>query len=198
MSYEVAPLQRVRTDFPEFRAGLVALQNGLIARAQQIWPGYTFGGISPGPGQYGIANLAPRHLSVPRGFGSWSFLQKFTGPGSWQNVFSYTVPDDQIHGFAGFAFFAPDLIFNALRVQVADTTYPIVEIEEAQTFFADGMALLIKADAGEEYIVPEKVSFILKAFQERNTSGWNIRVIPIGQMIFRARDDLITLSAPSS
>jgi hypothetical protein len=137
-------------------------------------------------------------MSVPRGFGSWSFIQKFTTPGSWGNIFSYTVPNDQIHGFAGFAFYAPDLIFNALRMQVADTTYPIVEIEEAQTFFADGMTIMLKADAGEEFIIPEKVSFLLKAFQERNTSGWNIRAIPIGQMIFRARDDLITLSAPGS
>ena len=199
MSYEIAPLKRVRTDFPEFRATLLAVQNDLIARAQQIWSGYTFGGISPSAGQFGLANIAPRHMSIPRGFGTWSFIQAFTTPGSWVNIFSYTVPSNQIHGYAGFGFYAPDLIFNALRIQVSDTIYPIIEIEEAQGYFnsQDGMALILKSDAGEEYIVPELVAMQMKGWQERRTSGWNIRTVPIGQMAFKARDDMITLSSPA-
>lgn len=197
MSFEIAPLKRVRTDYPEFRATLVSVQNGLIARATQIWTGYTFGGLSPASGQFGIGNIPPRHMSIPRGFGSWSFVQQFNFPGSWGNIYSYTVPSNQIHGFAGFEFYAPDLIFNALRAQISDTIYPIIEIEEAQGYGQDGMALLVKADAGEEYIIPETVSLTLKGFQERTTLGWNVRVVPLGQIVFKARDDLITLSAPS-
>lgn len=199
MSYLIAPLQKVKIDFSEFNAVMKNLEEALDARAKAIWSGYTFGGLSPGDNQYGFGNIPPRHMSVPRGFGTWSFMQKYTAPGSWTNIFSYTVPNDQIHGFSGFEFHGPNQIFNALRFSISDKTFPIIEIEEARSYAAkDGMALIFKTDKGREMIVQEKISLTLKGFQERNTSGFNQRVIPIGEMAYRAKDDLVTLSAPTT
>ena len=199
MSYFVAPLNKVKTQFPEFAQAMAAVETSVRSRAEQIWGGYTFGGLQPGANQYGLANLVPRHMSVPRGFGSWSFMQKFTAPGSWVNIFSYTVPIDQIHGIAGASFVGNSLLFNALRFQISDTVLPIFEIEEARSWDPlSGTAVVIKTDSGKELVAQEKVSIVLKGFQERLSSGFNQRVIPIGQMGYRSRDDLLTLSAPAA
>jgi hypothetical protein len=198
MSYFVAPLNRVKQNFPEFAAEMAALEAGVRTRAEKIWPGFTFGGMQPGANQYGLANFLPRHISIPRGFGSVSFLQRFNAPGSWTNILSYTVPSNQVHGYAGFAFIGPTMIFNALRLQLSDIVLPIIEIEEARGWDpVSGIVLIIKTDPGQELIIQDTQALLLKGFAERGTLGFNMRVVPIGEMAYRARDDLISLSAPS-
>ena len=198
MSYFVAPLKAVKTSFPEFAQAMASLENAVRARAESVWPGYTFGGLQPGANQYGLANLLPRHMSIPRGFGSWSFLQKFTAPGSWQNIYSYTVPTDQVHGLAGISLVGATNPFTALRLQISDTVLPIFEIEESRGWDpTSGNSLIIKTDQGKELVAQEKVTILLKGFQDRNTSGFNVRTVPIGVMAYRARDDLLSLSGPS-
>ena len=198
MSYFVAPLTKTKTAFPEFAAAMASLEQAVRARAESVWPGYTFGGLQPGANQYGLANLLPRHVAVPRGFGSWSFLQKFTAPGSWSNIFSYTVPQDQVHGYVGFSFVGVTNPFTALRMQISDTILPIFEIEESRGWDPlSGTSIVVKADQGKELVAQEKVTVLLKGFADRQTSGFNVRVVPIGMMGFRARDDLLNLSGPS-
>lgn len=199
MSYFVAPLSKVKTNFSEFHETMANLETAVRSRAEAIWPGYTFGGLNPGKNQYGLANIPPRHMSVPRGFGSWSYMQKYTAPGSWMNIFSYTIPRDQIHGFAGFGFIAPNLVMNAIRLTLSETIYPVMEIEEAHSYAAEeGVALIFKTDKGQELVAQELTGLILRGFQERNTSGWNVRVVPIGMIAYRVKDDLIGLSAPAT
>ncbi len=198
MSYFVAPLSKTKTQFPEFAAALSSLEQGVRNRAETIWPGYSFGGLQPGANQYGLANLVPRHMSIHRGFGSWSFLQKFTAPGSWSNIYSYTCPVDQVHGHGGIELIGASNPFTALRYQISDTTLPIFEIEESRVWDpASGVAIVVKTDQGKELVQQEKASIILKGFADRNTSGFNVRAVPIGLMAYRARDDLLTLAAPS-
>lgn len=177
---------------------MAALEQAVRARAEAIWPGYTFGGLQPSSNQYGISNLLPRHMSVPRGFGSVSFIQRFTTPGSWTNIFSYTVPINQVHGIAGFNFIGPSMPFNALRLQLSDTILPIFEIEEARGWDpTSGLMVIIKTDQGKELVIQELASTVIKGFAERGTSGINMRIVPVGMMAYKARDDLIGLSAPS-
>lgn len=199
MSYIIAPLSKVKDDFPEFLGVMKDLENKLRTRSEKIWNGFTFGGLTPGDNQFGLVNIPPRHMSIPRGFGTWSYLQKFSASGSWTNIYSYTVPEDQIHGFAGFGFQGPNMIFNAIRLQISDVIFPIIELEEARMWAKDdGLGIILKTDVDEDLIVQEKVSMVLKGWQQRNTDGFTMRITPIGLMSYKVKDDLISLASPSA
>ena len=176
MSYIIAPLDKVKEKFPEFLDVMKQLETATINRAKEVWPGYTLGGLIPTAKEFGLGTILPKNI---RGKGTYTWVQTFTAPGSWTNIFSYTVKDDLIHSFAGFAIPDPELIFSQFRIEHTDKKYPIIDIEEARTF-KGGVAIIIKADVGEEIVVPEKKSFLLKGYQERGTSGLSQRVIPLG------------------
>lgn len=168
----------MKEKYPEFLDVMKQLESATIDRAGEVWSGYTLGGLKPEAKEFGLGNILPKNVL---GAGTYTWQQQFAAPGSWTNIFSYTVADDLIHSYVGFAIPDPELIFSQLRFEHTDKKYPIVEIEEARVFRGQGgIAIIIKADKGEEVIVPEKKSFLLKGFQERGTSGLNQRVVPLG------------------
>lgn len=191
MSYIIAPLDKVKDTFPEFRQSMSALQDAVIKRAQDIWAGFTFGGLTPGSRQFGLTTMLPREIF---GKGTQQWTQTFSAPGSWTNIFSYSVPVDEIHGFAGFAFTEPTLIFSQLRWEIKDRKFPIINVEESRAFnvFAGGFVIVVKADAGQELIAEERTQVLVKGFQERGSSGIRQRIIPIGLLAFRRIDLVIT------
>ena len=198
MSYIIAPFRQVKAAFPEFLDAMRALETQTKSRAEAIWQGYTFGGLFPEGKQYGLGNILPKNTTgVARLLGSNSFVQRYTAPGSWVNILSYTVADDLIHSFAGFAFSDPYLIFNAIRISVTERIYPQMWLEESRAFAEDskGIAVILKPDPGEELIIPEKTAFLLEGYQERGTSGITQRVLPLGVAAYRKRDIYITKSA---
>ena len=198
MSYTIAPFRQVKDKFPEFHDAMASLESATKVRAEDIWRGFTFGGLFPKASEYGLGPILPKSTTgVARLLGSNSFVQRYTAPGSWTNILSYTVPDDLIHSFAGFALPEPYLIFNALRVTLTDRVYPQIWLEEARALSDDGkgIAIVLKPDPGEELVVPEKTAFLLEGYQERGTSGIVHRVIPLGEAAYRKRDIYITKSA---
>lgn len=198
MSYIIAPFRQVKAQFPEFLDAMRTLEAATKQRAEAIWQGYTFGGLFPEGKQYGLGNILPKNTTgVARLLGSNSFVQRYTAPGSWVNILSYTVADDLIHSFAGLAFTDPYLIFNAIRLTATERIYPQIWLEEARAFSEDakGVAVILKPDPGEELVVPEKTAFLLEGYQERGTSGITQRIIPLGVAAYRKRDIYITKSA---
>lgn len=188
MSYLIAPLQKVRSgEFPEFQQAMASLEAAARQRAAAIFSGFTPGGVLPGDGSFGQANLLPKKVL---GAGTFTWVQTFRAPGSFTNIFSYTVPNDEIHAYAGFIIPDP-LIFSQFRMQVSDRIYPILEVEEARAF-KDGFAIVLKQDSGAETVVEEKKIFTLQGYQERGTSGNSQRVIPIGFALYINKDTYIS------
>lgn len=188
MSYIIAPLDKVKTQFPEFLDVMKQVEKVGINRAREVWPGFTLGGLIPGDKEFGIGNILPKDI---HGAGTYSWTRAFTAPGSWTNIFSYSVPEDEIHAFAGFAISDPTLIFNQIRLEISDKKYPIWEIEEAN-LYEKAFAIIIKADPGNELVASEKTPVLLRGYQERGTRGYEQRVIPIGINIYKRKDLVIS------
>ncbi|MDI6860218.1 MAG: hypothetical protein QMC85_06960 [Methanocellales archaeon] len=187
MAYIIAPLDKVKVDYSEFMAVMRQVERVAIARAVEIWPGFSLGGLIPGDKEFGIGNILPKDVL---GAGIYSWTQSFASPGSWTNIFSYSVPEDEIHAFAGFAISDPTLIFNQIRLEISDKKYPIWEIEEAN-LYEKAFAIIIKADPGDELVAQQETSVLLKGYQERGTKGYEQRVIPIGINVYKRKDLVI-------
>lgn len=188
MSYIIAPLQKVRSgQYPEYYSILKALETAAITRAAAVWGGFSPGGMIPGNQQFGHSNPLPKRIL---GAGTFTWLQRFTAPGSFVNIISYTVPTDEIHAYAGFAV-ADALAFSQVQALLSDRTFPIIEIEEARTF-ENGVAIILKQDRGQEWIVEEKKNFTLRGYQERGSNGIIQRIIPLGFALFRNKDIYIS------
>jgi len=188
MPYVIAPLEKVKVDYPEFMDVMKKVEQVSIARAVEIWPGYVLGGLIPGVKEFGIGNMLPKDVL---GTGTYTWTQAYTAPGSWTNIFSYSVPEDEIHAFSGFAISDPTLIFNQIRLEISDKKYPIWEIEEAN-LYEKAFAMIIKADPGNELIAQEETPVLVRGYQERGTSGTEQRVIPIGINVYKRKDLVIS------
>lgn len=188
MGYIIAPMDKVKTDYPEFLDTMRKVEDVAIKRASEIWEGFSIGGIVPGAKQFGVGNILPRDVL---GAGTYTWKQTFNAPGSWVNIFSYTVPEDEIHAFAGFAITDPTIIFTQLRLEISDKKYPIFEIEEAN-LYDKGFAIIIKQDPGDELVVAEEESVLLRGWQERGTAGYQQRVVPLGINIYKRKELVIT------
>ena len=188
MPYIIAPLEKVKVDYPEFMDVMKQVEKVGIARAGEIWPGFTLGGLIPAAKEFGIGNILPKDIL---GTGIYSWTQSFAAPGSWTDIFNYSVPEDEIHALAGFAISDPTLIFNQIRLEISDKKYPIWEIEEAN-LYEKAFSIIIKADPGNELVAQEETPVLLRGYQERGTSGTEQRVIPIGINVYKRKDLVIS------
>src|SRR3990167_1140401 len=106
MTFLIAPARLVKGEnqYDEFRAAYKAAVDKGMKVANDYWPGFTFGGVIPGPQEYGMTAFLPNQMY---GGGTATFMKRYGSAGSWCNIFSYTVPQDQIHVFVGMAFTDP-------------------------------------------------------------------------------------------
>ncbi len=190
--YVLAPLDDVKglNNYPEYIEALRALQEAAIARGQSIWDGYTFGGVNPKANQFGMVplrmNEMAKDVSSSTASGSYSFRKNFSGTG-WKDIFNYSTRKDTIHAFAGFAVTDEALRLSQFRMQISETLYPIIDIQEANAWKA--FALIIKQDVGAELVVQEEKTMLLRGYVE--TVGYQ-RVVPIGFMLYKRKDLVIT------
>jgi hypothetical protein len=189
MTFVIAPADFVKGagDYSEYRQILTDLQSTAFARAADIWKGYSPGGITPGARQFGVSTYRPRDIF---GGGTATFVKSYGSQGSWGNIWSYSVPEDSIHALAGLAIPDPTLIFSAFKLQIEDKILPIINVEEAHSF-SQGFRLLFKQDKGKEFVIPEEQSVLLRGFQERNTRNRTQRIVPIGFVLNKNRDNMI-------
>lgn len=184
----LAPAQFVKgpNAFPEFSSVLRDLESSSIALAQEIWQGYTLGGLTPTKKQFGIAPFWPSELTAA---GTYTFRKNFAGTG-WKPIFSYNVPEDEIHAFLGFAVTDSSLNITGLRLEIGDHKYPKWDIEEAKGWGSDegGVAIIIKQNKGDELIAREETAVLLRGYVE--ATGYQ-RVVPLGLMIYKRTDLLI-------
>lgn len=182
MQYVVCELKKLKTEYPEFVEATKKLQTKAIERAKEIWPGYTYGGLFPGPKQFGITT------ALPKFFGSTTtalktFRQNFTSTG-WQDIFNLTVQEDVIIGGMGFAITSPTVNITELRMEIGDVKYPRINIEEMQCY--DQPAVVFK----QGWYAQEERSFLLRGYVE--ATGYQ-RVVPINSFVlYKKKDDVIS------
>lgn len=191
MSYVIAPWKQVfgNEQRPEYIQMLKDLQNSAIARAQDVWKGYTFGGLYPKDMQFGICPLRQREMahdvSSTTLSGSYSF-RKNLGTTGWHTLFDYSVRKDIIHAFAGFSITDEILRILELRFEFGDRKYPIMDIQEAKGW--GGFAILFKEDAGKELIAENETSVYVRGYVE--ATGYQT-ITPLGFQLYRRKDLVI-------
>ena len=190
MSYIIAPLRLVKGEgaYPEFVDVLKSVQDAAIARAKEIWPGYTQGGLYPGDKEFGICPMRAREmLGVTTVLsGTYSFRQNYAST-AWSDIFNYIVREDIIHAFAGFMITDEVLRFLELRFEFGDRKYPIMDVQEAKGWGSFG--ILFKEDVGKELIAQEETSVLVRGYVE--STGYQ-NVVPLGFQLYKRKDLVIS------
>jgi len=192
MGYIIAPLDQVKGEnaWPEYVSVLKAVQDAGIKRAEQIWDGYTFGGLYPGDHQFGICPLRQREMandvSSTTLSSSYSFRKNLAAT-AWHTLFDYTVRKDVIHAFAGFMITDEILRLLELRMELSDRKYPVMDIQEAKGW--GNFAIIFKEDVGNELIAQEESSVYLRGYVE--ATGYQT-IVPLGYQLYKRKDLVIT------
>ena len=194
MSYIIAPLEKVKGEgaYPEFVDVLKSVQDAAINRAKEIWTGYNQGGLYPGDKEFGICPMRGREMahdvtSVSLS-STYSFRKNLQSTG-WHSLFDYSVREDVIHAFAGFAVTDEVLRILELRFEIGDRKYPILDIQEAKGWGA--FAIIFKEDVGKELIAAEETSVYLRGYVE--STGYQ-NVVPLGFQIYKRKDLVLSES----
>lgn len=192
MSYVIAPLSQVKGEnaYPEFADVLRSVQDAAIARAKDIWKGYTQGGIYPGDNEFGVCPLRAREMAndvTSTTLSSTFSFRKNLGATGWHTLFDYSVRSDIIHAFAGFMITDEVLRILEFRMEFGDRKYPILDIQEAKGWGA--FAILFKEDVGKELIAQEETSVYVRGYVE--ATGYQ-NVVPLGFQLYKRKDLVIS------
>ena len=194
MSYVIAPLRLVKGEgaYSEFADVLKSVQDAAIARAKDIWKGYSQGGIYPGDNEFGICPLRAREMAKDvystTLSGTYNF-RKNLGATAWHTIFDYTVRKDIIHAFAGFMITDEVLRLLELRFEFGDRKFPILDVQEAKGWGA--FAILFKEDVGKELIAQEESSVYVRGYVE--ATGYQT-IVPLGFQLYKRKDLVISES----
>lgn len=178
MEYVITELNKLRKEYPNFAMGATDLQKKAIDRATAIWSGYTYGGMFPKDKQFGITTLLPRFLL---GAGTVTFRQNQSSTG-WQDIYNRTLDEDVIIAAQGWAIPDPSINITELRMEIGDTKYPRVNIEEMQSYSQP--AVVFK----QGFIVEEEKSLLLRGYVE--SAGYQ-RVVPVNGFALYKKKELV-------
>lgn len=183
--YFLANLNQVKgeNNLAQYENVLSSVERAAFARADDIWPGFTPGGMMPGANQFGVGPLRKNDMSGDTSdatpSGSYSFDHVATSTG-WADLFNFTVRDNTLIAIAGFAFQDPTLNISQIRIEIGDRRFPIWDLNIARSF--ENFALILKEDEGAELIAAARERVLLRGYWE--TTG-NQRVTPIGLNLYR-------------
>lgn len=160
--YVICEYDKVKAEFPEFRAIMQDLEDSLIAKASADWAPLSFGGIAPLAGQFGKTTVMPQLFADNAGNRLVTWDQTFTATGS-QTIMTGVgsggiIPEDFKVGLVGLAFLDKALKISEIKMQISDKKLPRMNIEEA--FLYDKPAIIFE----EGFILDEKTSFDLYAY----------------------------------
>jgi len=198
----------VKKVFPEFQQTLQEAEQRALSSTKTVWPGLTYGGLTPKENQFGRTNILPmwfadeagdvldkNHSPSTWGVNSFNIYYSSTSPSTatipgWKTILQGgnaanvgITPEDVRIIWVGLAFASPTLNISKIRFEIGDTRYPIIDIEELHTF--EKPTLIFE----KAFIIPEETHFLLKGFFE--ASGYQ-RVIPLGFAYYRRKDTVIT------
>jgi len=160
--YVICEYDKVKAEFPEFRAVMQALEDSLIAKASADWSPLSFGGIAPLAGQFGKTTVMPQLFADNAGNRLTTWEQTFTSTGA-QTIMTGVesggiIPEDFKVGLVGLAFLDKALRISEIKMQISDKKLPRMNIEEA--FLYNKPAIIFE----EGFILDEKTSFDLYGY----------------------------------
>jgi len=161
MSVVICEYEKVKERFPQFSQVLSSLRAGLVAKAQQDWPGLTYGGMNPMSGQFGISTIMPQLFRdiTSTTLVTWHQWLNATGHRtilSGNNV--GIIPEDYKVGICGLALLDKAIRISEIKMQISDLKLGRINIEEA---FAYNKPAIVFEDW---FLLDEETGFDLYAY----------------------------------
>lgn len=197
--YVIVEADRVRQTFPEFQETLRELEARVMENTKAIWPGMTYGGLTPREKQFGRTTILPQWFAdeaddvldedhVPTDWGVNNFRQEYLTTG-WHTILQGggapigVTPEDIRIAWCGLSFTSESMKVSKIRFEVGDTRYPIMDVEELQGWCK--RALIFE----EGFELPEETHFLLRGFFEATGKQ---RIVPLGFAYYRRKDTVLT------
>ena len=175
MSYIICEYEKVKQNFPEFKATMEGLSTQLRAQCAADWSPKTFGGLAPRSGQFGETTILPAlfrdqaMITATAGFmDTWNQTLTLTNAerllgGAQQTIMQGvrtggTLPEDYKVGLAGLVFLDKAIRISEIKMQISDRKLPRINIEEALAY--NKPAIVFE----NGYILDEETSFDLYAY----------------------------------
>ncbi len=175
MSYVICEYEKVKQNFPEFKATMEALSTQLRALCAADWSPKSFGGLTPTGGQFGETTILPAmfrdQTMVAANAGNmdtWNQTLTLTNAqrllgGAHQIIMSGSggggiILEDYKIGLAGIAFLDKAIRISEIKMQISDKKMPRINIEEALAY--NNPAIVFE----NGYILDEETGFDLSAY----------------------------------
>ena len=198
MSYVICEYEKVKQNFPEFKAAMEALAVQLRLQCDADWAPKTFGGLAPTSGQYGETTIIPalfrdQTMTAANAGNMVTWNQWLTltaaqiAAGGGQNTIMTgsgtggIILEDYKVGIAGLAFLDKAIRISEIKMQISDKKLPRINIEEALAY--NKPAIIFE----NGYILDEETGFDLYAYC---TTEGPASVIPIGLQMNRVPNRL--------
>jgi len=197
----------IRREAPEFQNSLRELEARVMENTKGVWPGMSYGGLTPREKQFGRTTFLPQffadaagvvldHTHVPTGWGVNNFRILYTVllptigaiPG-WKTILMGggtpvgVTPEDIRMAWAGLAFTTESIHVSKIRFEIGDTRYPIMDVEELHAYETPTMIF------EEGFEIPEETNFLLRGFFEATGKQ---RIVPLGFVYYRRKDTVLT------
>jgi hypothetical protein len=184
MSYIICEYEKVKQEFPEFKATMDALKANLVSKASKDW-GIPAEKLTLEQGY--ATTIIPALFVDNTGTRLTTWNQWFTSTGSQvilQGVATGgTIPEDYKVGVAGIAFLDKAIRVSEIKMQISDRKLPRINIEEA--FVYNKPSIIFE----EGYILDEKTAFELTAYV---LSQGPQRIKLLGLQLNRIKDKVLT------
>jgi len=167
MSYVICEYEKVKQQFPEFKATMTALHSELKARCAADWSPKTFGGLAPTAGQFGETTILPALFrDDAMTVANAGFMPTWE---QWLNTLGHRtimsgsgtggiILEDYKIGLAGIAFLDKAIRVSEIKMQISDKKLPRINIEEALAY--NKPAIIFE----NGYILDEETGFDLYAY----------------------------------
>jgi len=197
----------IRKEAPEFQNTLRELEARVMENTKGVWPGMSYGGLTPREKQFGRTTFLPQFFAdangdvldehhVPTDWGVNNFRILYTAllptaaaiPG-WKTILVGggapigVTPEDIRMAWAGLAFTTESIHVSKIRFEIGDTRYPIMDVEELHSY--ETPTLIFE----EGFEISEETNFLLRGFFEATGKQ---RIVPLGFVYYRRKDTVLT------
>ena len=175
MSYVICEYEKVKANFPEFKATMEGLATQLRAICAADWSPKKFGGLTPTAGQFGETTILPAMFrdqtmtaANAGNMDTWNQTLTLTDAqrvlgGAHQTIMTGSgtggiLLEDYKIGLAGLVFLDKAIRISEIKMQISDRKLPRINIEEALAY--NKPAIVFE----NGYIIDEETGFDLYAY----------------------------------
>ncbi len=167
MSYVICEYEKVKQNFPEFKAIMAKLSTDLKAKCVADWSPKKFGGLAPTSGQFGETTILPTlfrdDVMTAANAGNMDTWDQWLPTTGHRTIMSGSgsggiILEDYKVGLAGIAFLDKAIRISEIKMQISDKKLPRINIEEALAY--NKPAIIFE----NSYILDEETGFDLYAY----------------------------------